>query len=430
MAGSSNVSGEESILFADNASFDGTQRGGALDTNGQLWIGSTAAPHVKKGTIIAGTGVTVTPGSGTITIGLSGGGVGIDSITPDSGTNPVVPDSNGLVTMAGSGSITTVGGTNSLTTQLTGLTAFNVLVGAGTSTVTKVAPSATSGVPLVSQGATSDPVFGTAVVAGGGTGAVTLTNRGVLIGQGTSAIVATVAGTAGQILQSGGAGANPAYSTATYPSTATGTGTILRASGTNWLASTTTYPDTNAINTLLYASSANVMAALPTANSAVLATNGSGVPSITATPTITSVTFGSGTALSSYVQGTFTPTITGSGGNPTAGYSVQEGRYTRIGNRVIVQINLSIVSLTGGSGNLQISTLPFTSNNSANTVNVGSFYTSNFTIAALTYQVPIVLGNVTVINFVSYSTLANATVIQTSSATATTIFQITQTYEV
>jgi hypothetical protein len=42
--------------------------------------------------------------------------------------------------------------------------------------------------------------------------------------------------------------------------------------------STSTYPTTNAVNTLLWASSANVMAALATANSSILVTNSSGVP--------------------------------------------------------------------------------------------------------------------------------------------------------
>lgn len=78
----------------------------------------------------------------------------------------------------------------------------------------------------------------------GGTGRATLTNHGVLVGAGTSAITQLAAGSAGQVLQSGGASADPAYSTATYPSVATGTGKILRADGTNWVASTATYPDT------------------------------------------------------------------------------------------------------------------------------------------------------------------------------------------
>lgn len=84
----------------------------------------------------------------------------------------------------------------------------------------------------------------------------TYTAHGILVGEGTSSIVAMAAGSAGQIVQSGGAAADPVYSTSTYPAT-------------------------NAVSTLLYASAANVMSALATANTAILATNSSGVPSIT-----------------------------------------------------------------------------------------------------------------------------------------------------
>ena len=78
----------------------------------------------------------------------------------------------------------------------------------------------------------------------GGTNRATLTVNGVLVGAATSAITQLAAGNTGQVLQSGGASADPAYSTATYPSVATGTGKILQADGTNWIASTPTYPDT------------------------------------------------------------------------------------------------------------------------------------------------------------------------------------------
>lgn len=62
-------------------------------------------------------------------------------------------------------------------------------------------------------------------------------------------------------------------------------GTVLQGQGigTANAFSTSTYPSTNAVNTLLYASSANVMAALATANSGVLTTSSSGVPSIDTT---------------------------------------------------------------------------------------------------------------------------------------------------
>lgn len=68
MAGTSNITGQESIIFADNASFDGTERGGRMAADGQLWIGSTASPHVRRGTLTAGTGISIANGAGSITI--------------------------------------------------------------------------------------------------------------------------------------------------------------------------------------------------------------------------------------------------------------------------------------------------------------------------------------------------------------------------
>lgn len=60
----------------------------------------------------------------------------------------------------------------------------------------------------------------------------TYTAHGVLIGEGTSSIVATAAGTAGQVLTSGGASADPTWTTATFPSTATA-GSLIAATATN-----------------------------------------------------------------------------------------------------------------------------------------------------------------------------------------------------
>lgn len=134
---------------------------------------------------------------------------------------------------------------------------------------------------------TGSPVTlgGTATInVSGPPSATTLTNHGVVVGQGTSAVVATAAGSTGQVLQSGGASADPSYSTATYPSTATGTGTILRADGTNWVATTATYPTTTTASQLLYSSSNNVVGGLTSANNGTLVTSNTGVPSILAGP--------------------------------------------------------------------------------------------------------------------------------------------------
>lgn len=48
-------------------------------------------------------------------------------------------------------------------------------------------------------------------VTDGGTGVSTLTNHGVVLGQGTSAVAVTAAGSAGQLLTSGGASADPSW---------------------------------------------------------------------------------------------------------------------------------------------------------------------------------------------------------------------------
>jgi hypothetical protein len=141
-------------------------------------------------------------------VSLIGGSAAIDSIHPDSGTDPVLPTVAGLVNIIGSGSTTTVGSLNTLTIQLTGLTNHAVLVGAGTSTITKVGPTATIG----------------------------------------------------QVLQSAGAAADPAFSTATYPLTTT-------------------------INQILYSSAANTITGLATANRGVLTTGATGVPVVTALAT-------------------------------------------------------------------------------------------------------------------------------------------------
>ena len=102
-------------------------------------------------------------------------------------------------------------------------------------------------------------------------------------------------GSTGQLLQSNGSGSVPAYTTATYPGTATSTGTILRANGTNWVVTTSTFADTYGASTLLYSNGANTVTGLATANNGILVTSAGGVPSIGNTVgaglTMPSVTF-------------------------------------------------------------------------------------------------------------------------------------------
>jgi len=95
-------------------------------------------------------------------------------------------------------------------------------------------------------------------LARGGTNAnLTASNGGIFYSTASAGAILAGTATAGQLLTSG-ASTTPAWTTSTYPAT-------------------------NAANTLLYASSANTMAALATANSSVLVTSAGGVPSLSTT---------------------------------------------------------------------------------------------------------------------------------------------------
>ncbi len=71
----------------------------------------------------------------------------------------------------------------------------------------------TTGQPLIKQSNTNfDTVFATLPVVGGGTGAITLTQHGILLGQGTNPVSATAVMTNGQLLV-GQSGADPSPTT-------------------------------------------------------------------------------------------------------------------------------------------------------------------------------------------------------------------------
>lgn len=123
----------------------------------------------------------------------------------------------------------------------------------------------------------------TGLVKYNGTGTfsgVTTTNHAVQVGAASNGLTSVgPSATAGQVLQSGGASADPAYSTTTYPSTAGTTGTILRSDGTNLVNTTATYPATTTANRILYSSATNTVSEITSAANSILSTDGSSVPS-------------------------------------------------------------------------------------------------------------------------------------------------------
>jgi hypothetical protein len=64
--------------------------------------------------------------------------------------------------------------------------------------------------------------------------------------------------------------------------------------------------------------------------------------------------------LDDYEEGTWTPAITGTTGTPSVTYLTVGGTYTKIGNTVTLFFGIRINSISGGSGTVRITGLPFT----------------------------------------------------------------------
>ena len=177
-------------------------------TDGQLLIGNSTGNTLTKASLTAGSGVTITPGAGSIQIAFTG---------------------------PGSGSVTSVdvsGGTTGLTT---------------------------SGGPVTSAGTVT--LAGTLNVANGGTGATSLTANNVILGNGTSAVQVVAPGSSGNVLTSNGttwASTTPAagFSTSannTFTGTQTFSGTSsAKAIVLNDAAEVTTVSATAATGTIAY----------------------------------------------------------------------------------------------------------------------------------------------------------------------------------
>jgi len=68
-------------------------------------------------------------------------------------------------------------------------------------------------------------------------------------------------------------------------------------------------------------------------------------------------------ALDDYEEGTWTPTYTASSSNPTVTYGNQIGRYVKVGQIVSASFRINTNGISGGSGNVFVSGLPYSSEN-------------------------------------------------------------------
>lgn len=177
---SSSISNNIDCVFASNADFSGNSIPNdlnGLQTNGQIWVGATAlnvgGTHINVGKIIGDATITVGYSSPNITLTIPGGSTVGRTITGNDAI-PISPTA-GNWNIFGTGSLTTSNSAGStLQVALTGLTNHAVLVGAGTTTITKLAVGATNTVLLGNTGL--DPSFGAVPNAALTNSTVTLNN--------------------------------------------------------------------------------------------------------------------------------------------------------------------------------------------------------------------------------------------------------------
>lgn len=252
-------------------------------------------------------------------------------------------------------------------------TAHGVLMGEGTSSIA-ASSAGTSGQVFTSGGASADGAYQNIGTNSG------LTAHGVVIAEGTGAFAATAAGTAGQLFVSAGASADPTWTTATFPTAAGATGTILRSNGTGWVASTDTYPNTVVAGDILIATATNVIGSLAdVAVGQVLVSGGVGVaPAYSASPSVT----GSVTAATGLIA--TTGGVLASAGNLTAtlGNLVLNGAASKVTVNVGTAATASAgttAALTGGAivvstTAITASSLVFFATNTLGTVAVPQAY--------------------------------------------------------
>jgi hypothetical protein len=231
---------------------------------------------------------------------------------------------------------------------------------------------------------------GTAVAATfGGTGQTVYAVGDILYASTTTALSKLADVATGNALISGGVGVAPLWGKVGL--TTHVSGTLAVTNGGLGIA-------TVAQGDILYGSASNTITALTKNASATRYLANTGTSN---NPNWDQVAMTTG--VSDYAEGSWTPVIQGSSTPGAQTYSVQVGRYVRIGNIVFVSARLTMTAKDGTTaGNVQIGGLPFTSRNVTNLIpamNVALYSNIDLDVAGSRYSISaLVAENSTIIS--------------------------------
>ncbi len=196
----------------------------------RLRVVETRPPTLSSGSIadgsigtvkLAATNHALFIGSGSAVTELAPGTSGLPLVSQGSSADPTYGTID--LTVAATGTLPVTAGGIGVASP----SAHKLLIGNGSSAMTQLTPHATSGMPLLSAGTSSDPAYGaidltsSTIVTGalpvnrGGSGLAALTAHNLLIGNATSAATLLAPGTQDYPLASNGASADPSYTTVT-----------------------------------------------------------------------------------------------------------------------------------------------------------------------------------------------------------------------
>ena len=196
------------------------------------------------------------------------------------------------------------------------------------------------------------PGLGTITAAKGGTGQTSYAVGDLLYADTTTTLAKLADVATGNALISGGVGVAPSWGKIGLTTHVSGVLPVANG-GTN--ASTASITSFN--NITGYSASG---ATGTTTTNLVFSTSPTLVTPTLGAALATSIKFGSGTVLSTYEEGTWTPNLTGDGGGSGQTYTSQTGTYTKIGRVVTVNFYINLSAKGTITGNAIISNLPFT----------------------------------------------------------------------